>query len=92
VTITVEEAHPCLIYVAGEVGHPGAFAIESAPGVLQALVQAGGLSQNARTDRIFVLRDTPARTRIGFTYDALTRMNGNAPSFRLQPGDVIVVE
>jgi polysaccharide export outer membrane protein len=92
VTITVEEMHPRLIYVTGEVGHPGAFPIESAPGVLQALVQAGGLNQNGRPDRIFVLRERPNRTRIGFTYDALTRLTGNAASFRLQPGDVIVVE
>jgi polysaccharide export outer membrane protein len=92
VTITVEEAHQRLVYVTGEVGHPGAFPIESAPGVLQAIVQAGGLNQNAKGDRIFVLREAPTRARIGFTYEALTWQTGNAASFRLQPGDVIVVE
>ena len=58
----------------------------------QALAAAGGLTNFAHKDRIFVVRSTPKPVRIHFTYDALTRKVGPASAFRLKPGDVIVVE
>ena len=93
VTVSVEESRPAVVYVAGEVAKPAPYPIESCSGVLQALVNAGGLTVNARTDRIFVLRQAhPAPLRIRFTYDDLTRLSGRAPNFQLRPGDVVVVE
>ncbi len=92
VTVSLEETRPPNIYVIGEVTKPGVYPLETALGVLTALVNAGGLTQNARSDRIFVLRQGPPETRIRFTYDALVRLEGKATSFRLRPGDVVVVE
>jgi len=93
VTVSVEESRPAVVYVAGEVAKPAAYPIESCSGVLQAIVTAGGLTVNARSDRIFVLRQVrPAPQRIRFTYDNLTRLSGRAPTFRLRPSDVVVVE
>jgi polysaccharide export outer membrane protein len=92
VTVSLEEARPLTIYVTGEVGRPGVYPLESATGVLQALVNAGGVTVNAHTDRIFVLRQGAEATRIRFKYDALTRLEGSAASFRLRPGDIVVVE
>jgi polysaccharide export outer membrane protein len=93
VTVSVEESRPAVVYVAGEVAKPAPYPIESCSGVLQALINAGGLTVNARTDRIFVLRQAhPAALRIRFTYDDLTRLSGRAPNFQLRPGDVVVVE
>jgi len=93
VTVSVEESRPAVVYVAGEVAKPAPYPIESCSGVLQALVNAGGLTVNARLDRIFVLRQAhPAPMRIRFTYDDLTRLSGRAPNFQLRPGDVVVVE
>ncbi len=93
VTVSVEETRPAVVYVAGEVAKPAPYPIESCSGVLQAIVNAGGLTVNARSNRIFVLRQArPAPQRIRFTYDDLTRLAGRAPTFRLRPGDVVVVE
>ncbi len=95
VTVSVEESRPAVVYVGGEVTKPGAYPIETCSGVLQALVTAGGLTVNARTDRIFVLRQTSRQanpSRIRFTYDALARLTGRASQFKLLPGDVVVVE
>jgi polysaccharide export outer membrane protein len=93
VTVSVEESRPAVVYVAGEVARPASYPIESCSGVLQALVNAGGLTVNARSDRIFVLRQAhPAPHRIRFTYDDLTRLSGRASMFQLRPGDVVVVE
>jgi len=92
VTVSIEETRPPTVYVTGEVTKPGVYPLEPPGSVLAALANAGGLTQFASTNRIFVLRQKPVETRIRFTYDALTHMAGKAASFRLRPGDVIVVE
>jgi polysaccharide export outer membrane protein len=91
VTVTVEEFQPTTVYVIGEVGHPGAITMERDAGVLQALATAGGLTENAGRDDIYVLRELPQPRRIRFTYDSLTRTPPSS-TFRLRPGDVVVVE
>jgi len=92
VTVVVEESKPLSISVLGEVLKQGTQNVEVGAGVAQALAAAGGLSQFAHKDRIFVLRSAPKSTRIRFTYEALTRSVGRAPLFRLRSGDVVVVE
>jgi polysaccharide biosynthesis/export protein len=92
VTVSLEETRPQVVYVAGEVPKPGAYPLDASPGVLQAIVNAGGLGPDASRDRIFVLRRDPQARRIRFTYRSLIQLAGAAPSFRLQPGDVVVVE
>jgi polysaccharide export outer membrane protein len=92
VTVVVEESRPLMISVLGEVSRPGTQPYERNSGVAQALAAAGGLSNFAKKDRIYVVRSTPTPTRIRFTYDALTKTVGAASQFRLKPGDVIIVE
>ena len=93
VTISLEEARPQLVSVLGEVARPGQFPLAPArSSVLEALALAGGLTEYAKKDRIFVLRQGDTATRIRFRYEALSHADGRAPGFRLQDGDVIVVE
>jgi len=79
------------VSVIGEVTHPGTVNVERNAGLLQALAAAGWLTENASRDNIYVLRETPVARRIRFTYDLLTR-NPPTSTFRLRPGDVVVVE
>jgi polysaccharide export outer membrane protein len=92
VTVNVDEFAPLHVAVLGEVTHPGTYPLEPAAGVLQALASAGGLTEYASKDRIFVLRKTPALRRVRFTFDALSRNEPRAAMFALQTGDVVVVE
>jgi polysaccharide export outer membrane protein len=92
VTVSLEDARPQSVYVTGEVVKPGPYPLDSAPGVLQAIVNAGGLGPLARADRIFVLRQAKPPVRIRFTYESLVHLTGKAASFRLAPGDIVVVE
>ncbi len=91
VTVTVDEFQPTTVSILGEVGHPGVIVIDRNSGVLQALANAGGLTENASRDGIFVLRERPVPRRIRFTYESLTRAPPASP-FRLRPGDVVIVE
>ncbi len=91
VTVIVEEFQPTTVTVVGEVAHPGPIAMDRNAGVLQALASAGGLTDNASRDDIYVLREVPVARRIRFTYDSLVQFPP-ARTFRLRPGDIIVVE
>lgn len=98
VTISVEEPTAMEVPVLGEVAKPGIHRLELNAGLLRALASAGGLSESASRDRIFVLRnlerpdDVLPALRIRFRYEALTQLEGQAAKFRLRPGDVVVVE
>ena len=92
VTISLEESHPFSVSVIGEVNKAGVYALPPGAGVLQALAAAGGLTQYASKDRIFVVRDTPTRARIRFEFEQLTQATGKAATFRLRLGDIVVVE
>jgi polysaccharide export outer membrane protein len=92
VTISLEEARPFSVSVLGEVNKPGVYPVPMGAGVLQALAAAGGFTQYASRDRIFVVRETPTRARIRFQFDELTQAEGKAATFRLRAGDTVVVE
>jgi polysaccharide export outer membrane protein len=92
VTVNVEESRPVLVSVMGEVRTPGSQSLEPQSGLLQAIAQAGGLTEFADESEIFVLRRVPEFRRIRFTYDALVHNEGGAATFPLRTGDVIVVE
>lgn len=92
VSVAIAEASHLSIPVLGEVTHPGQYALENGAGVLEALAAAGGLNDAASRDRIFVLRREPSFVRIRCSYDALSRGQGRAATFRLRHGDTIVVD
>jgi polysaccharide export outer membrane protein len=95
ITVTVEEPKPLTVSVTGEVMRPGVYPVEMPAGVLQAIASAGGLSQFAHEDQIYVLRrleDGTPPQRIRFKYEALARAEGQAGVFSLQRNDLVVVE
>jgi polysaccharide export outer membrane protein len=96
VTVTVEEARPVRISLLGEVVRPGAYELERGALLLQALATAGGRTQYAADDKIYVLRQDPANkaetVRIRFRWRDLAGGKRPAASFRMRYGDVVVVE
>jgi hypothetical protein len=60
--------------------------------VLGALARAGGLTEFADGDSVYVLREFPKRTRIRFKYDDLARGEDKAVGFKLRDRDVVIVE
>ncbi len=92
VTVTLQESHPITVTVLGEVGHQGVFPIDPHANLAEVLALAGGLSDYASRDRLFVVRSGPPPQRIRFTYDAVSRGNPSTTAFALRQGDLIVVE
>jgi polysaccharide biosynthesis/export protein len=94
VTVSLEEMRPVTVSVVGEVARSGLVTVEQNSGLLQAVAAAGGLTDFAHRDGLFVLRKIPGQApkRIHFTWDALSRGEGPAGRFTLLPGDVVVAE
>jgi polysaccharide export outer membrane protein len=92
VTISVEEQRQLIIPVVGDVARQGMIAVAPDSGVLQVLAAAGGISELAHDDRIFVVRYEPNPIRIRFSWRELQHAISPASTFRLREGDQIVVE
>jgi polysaccharide export outer membrane protein len=93
VSVSLEEIKPLSVSLLGEVSKPGMYPMEPGAGVLHALATAGGLTEYAHKNRIYVLRESGGKTdRIRFDYATLTHAQGRAAEFRLRTGDVVVVE
>lgn len=92
VTVTVKEGQPASFSVVGEIKTPGSYPLHASMGVLQALAVAGGLSEFANGNRIFVIRKDTDMQRIRFTYNKLSHAEGRGVLFQLRDADIIVVE
>jgi polysaccharide export outer membrane protein len=81
-----------LIYVSGEVAHPGKFVMQGPTDVMQALSMAGGLTPFAKKNSIIVLRrEADGRTKsFPFEYGDLENGENIESNILLQSGDTIV--
>jgi polysaccharide export outer membrane protein len=92
VTVIIHES-VVSVAVIGEVRQPGVIPLAPPATVLRALAAAGGMTEFADLSGIFVLREQEQRPqRIRFSYDALAEGAAAATHFRLEPGDVLIVE
>ncbi len=92
VTVTVEESQPISVSVLGEVTRVGTYPLDPRATVAQALAAAGGVTDYASLDRIFVVRTHPRPLRVRFTYENVTRGDTASASFLLLNGDLVIVE
>jgi polysaccharide biosynthesis/export protein len=91
VSIAIEQPAVIQVSVVGEVKQAGNFQLEPTASVLHALASAGGLSEYADHDKIFLVRKgMPQRVR--FRFNDLRGGDAKAVAFSLRAGDVIIVE
>jgi polysaccharide export outer membrane protein len=92
VSVAVIETRQPSFAVVGEVRQPGSFELQPGTTVLDGVALAGGLSEFARKDRIFVIRKAKGNQRVRFHFARLARSDGKGLRFHLEDGDVVVVE
>lgn len=91
VSIAVEQQQQITVSVVGEVKNGGTFQLDQGATVLHALASAGGLSEFAGDDKIYVVRKG-SNQRIRFKFVDLRGGEPKSMAFVLHAGDVIVVE
>jgi polysaccharide export outer membrane protein len=92
VTVSIVATGPCKVSVVGEVTHPGVLEIDPRENVLHVLARAGGFTEFANRSGIYVIRSRPVGERVRFRFDDLEGGDAKSLGFRLQDGDVVVVE
>lgn len=92
VSVAIATPRPIQVSVLGEVNTSGRFEIQPTQSVLDVLALAGGLSEYAKSDQIYVIRRSPSVVRVRFRYEDLTAGDPRSVTFLLRQGDVIVVE
>lgn len=91
VAVRVETEEDINVAFIGEVASVGVVKLRRGSGLLWALTSAGGLSEYADGDAIYVIRQNP-QIKIRFNYDDLVANDQHANAFPLRDGDVILVE
>jgi|SRR5579864_8790812 len=92
VTVVVAAINSRRVYVLGEVAHAGGFALLPDMTVLQAISDAGGLTQFAHGKKIYVLRnENGQQVKYPFNYSKVLKGENPEQNFPLKSGDTVVV-
>ncbi len=92
VTVVVTKTGTQLVYIGGEVGHPGAVVLVPGMTLLQAVLGSGGFKTTARRDSVLLIVPTPdgrfetARVNLQSVIDATA-----LERVRMRPNEVIYV-
>lgn len=92
VSVSIREDRPDHVTVLGEVQTAGRYPVERGETVLHLLAKAGGLTDFADPNGIYVIRREPEPMRVRFSYAKLAGGVGSGLAFTLKDGDVIYVE
>jgi polysaccharide export outer membrane protein len=92
VTVVVKETHSKKIYMVGAVKHEGIIELKYPMTVLQAISEAGGLTDFAKKKKISILRMVNGKEfRFAFNYDAVIKGQQVEQNILVVPDDTIVV-
>ncbi len=88
VSVQIVRVNSLKIYLSGQIHKPGAYPLAKPKTVLEAIIEAGGPVEFAKTTKIYVLR---GQQKLPFNYRDVSRGLHLEQNVILQNGDVIVV-
>ena len=92
VTVVVKEIKSRKVFITGEVRKAGPYLLTGAMTVLQMISIAGGLADNARPDKISVVRvENGKQVSFRFNYKEVIEGKKLNQNIELKPGDTIIV-
>ena len=91
VLVGVKSSTRASVTVDGSVTKPGAVPAAGAITLMQAVAQAGGLTENANSRRVAIFRQINGQ-RQAAAFDLLAIRRGQEPDPRVYPGDIIIVD
>lgn len=93
VSVVVRSLVDQRIYVGGEVNNPGLLTLQGEVNALQAVINAGGFNELARTDQVIVIRKDEEGKAVPYKVDLSRTLYASGPNeaLLLQPNDVVYV-
>ncbi len=92
VSVIVAQINSRVIYIGGEINHPGTLPLLANMTVLQAIFLGGGVTQYANGKKIYVMRtENGKQVHYPFNYKRAIKSGNSTENIILKPGDTIVV-
>ena len=92
VTVIVKQINSRKVFITGEVGKPGPYALMAPMTVMQLLVIAGGLRDYAHSEKISIMRNENGKpTSYSFNYKEFVKNKNLKQNIDLKPGDTVIV-
>ena len=94
VSIIIRESNSKSIFITGEIVKPGKYPLRSDTTITQAIALAGGFSQWANRDKIFIIRKShmnPEGNRITIKYSDIVAGTNMRANILLRPGDTVII-
>ena len=92
ISVIVKEVHSEKVYLIGAVKKEGPITVRGPLTVLQAVAEAGGLTDYAKRSKIYILRrDNGKEVRLPFDYSSVIQGKRSEQNIILRPGDTVVV-
>ncbi|HME09368.1 MAG TPA: polysaccharide biosynthesis/export family protein [Bryobacteraceae bacterium] len=92
ISVIVKEVHSEKVYLIGAVKKEGPITVKAPLTVLQAVAEAGGLTDYAKRSKIYILRrENGKEVRLPFDYSAVIQGKRSEENIILRPGDTVVV-
>jgi polysaccharide export outer membrane protein len=92
VTVVVAASNSKKVYVIGAVKKEGPLQYTYRLTVMQALSEAGGLTDYAKRKKIYIIRSESGKDyRLDFNYDEVVKGERMEQNIQLQPGDTLVI-
>jgi polysaccharide biosynthesis/export protein len=92
VTVVVKEINSRRVFITGQVGKPGPYALTGPTTVLQLISMAGGVAEYAHSKNITIMRTENGRpVSYKFNYKEVINRKNLKQNIELKPGDTIIV-
>ena len=92
VTVVVKQINSRKVFITGEVGKPGPYALMAPMTIMQSLVVAGGLRDYAHSEKITIIRSENGKpVSLRFNYKEFVNNKNLKQNIELRPGDTIIV-
>jgi len=92
VTVVVKQINSRKVYITGQVGKPGPYALLTSMNVLQLISTAGGLLEYADEKNIVIMRNEKGQvTNFLFNYKDMINRKNLKQNIDLKPGDIVMV-
>lgn len=91
VTVTVRGIKSRKVYLVGNISKQGSYPLNDRMTVLQIIAEAGGLTPFAKSEKIYVIRNSDGKQqRLEFHYKRALKGN-SADDIALLPGDMVII-
>jgi polysaccharide export outer membrane protein len=92
VTVVVKTINSRKVFITGEIGKPGPYALMAPTTIMQLLVVAGGLKDYAHSEKITIMRSENGKpVSLRFNYKEFVNNKNLRQNIELKPGDTIIV-